>query len=444
MRKFRFFSSFFSYHITLQTQRQFIMSRLPSDVLVPIFKNLNSKDMVQDMSVSKEWAQTINETKKLWRKLVLPNRERGWHLDILRQFDEKSESTLEEVSFKTNCFRRPDFGFNHYFEKNKASLTHLKITIDTEFFSNTMMSDYQYSKKVSELPLKLPNLVDCRIMVNTELDRFTERVKLVHHLDETQRVITALLSEHLVGYKEEEERKKALPDESSKLKVLWIPHVSPILHSHPEILDNLSSLHILAPFDPSILSNLLRKGPANKLKHLGVVFRKAPVFTFNFAPPEGPIVPVTLPQLRVLEISVEKEYPSWLRIPTSAAIIIFWNSPAKIPLNLPSISKLWIKGTRTFTNLHCRCPLLKELRFIGNKVSKEQREPLVRFLEERKASVAAKRMVDGVQMRPLNTVVVSFKGLGEETRSQVQGLVGQVVDARRVYPHMKVDIGGNF
>lgn len=160
------------------------MMRLPSDALVPIFENLSSKDMVQDMSVFKEWALTINETKKLWRKLVLPEREFGWHLDILRQFDQKSESSLEEVSFKTNCFRRPEFDFNHYFEKNKASFNSLKITIDTNFFSNAMMSDFEYSKQISQLPLKLQNLIDCRIMVNTEFDRFTERVKLVRRLNE--------------------------------------------------------------------------------------------------------------------------------------------------------------------------------------------------------------------------------------------------------------------
>lgn len=211
--------------------------------------------MVQDMTVSKSWAEVVTQNKILWRKLVSPEREFGWHLSMLEEFARKSQDTLEEVLFKTNCYRRPEFSFVRILQRSKNSLTHLDLEIDTQFSSNTNMSTDESARQVSELLSKLPNLVDFRIMINFEFEKFQRRVHLVERLVDVGRVINWLLSQHFEGFEEDQEKKE--DSAGSCLKVLWISSRKGFPDAHLHLLDNLSSLQFRSLMEASSLSKLL-------------------------------------------------------------------------------------------------------------------------------------------------------------------------------------------
>lgn len=76
------------------------MDQLPSEILLPVFKQLTSIEMVIVLRVCKARYEVIDENKALWRRLVLPKREPGWDSSIAELFDRKSCSSLQEISMQ--------------------------------------------------------------------------------------------------------------------------------------------------------------------------------------------------------------------------------------------------------------------------------------------------------------------------------------------------------
>lgn len=77
---------------------------LPPEILLPIFKTLDSREMVCMMRVSKSWLEVIEENQSLWRRLILPKKEKEdeeeneWEPSVLELWDQKTSSSLQEVS----------------------------------------------------------------------------------------------------------------------------------------------------------------------------------------------------------------------------------------------------------------------------------------------------------------------------------------------------------
>ena len=82
-----------------------MIDKLSSDLLLAVFKNLDSQQMVKVVRVKKEWLEIIEENSSMWRKLILPKRDLGWGLQALRVFDEKSGSKLTEISIDLSLKR---------------------------------------------------------------------------------------------------------------------------------------------------------------------------------------------------------------------------------------------------------------------------------------------------------------------------------------------------
>lgn len=61
------------------------MDQVSPDLLLTIFKKLNSKEMVSVMRVERKWLQVIDEHKALWRELVLPTKDQSCGLQALKE-----------------------------------------------------------------------------------------------------------------------------------------------------------------------------------------------------------------------------------------------------------------------------------------------------------------------------------------------------------------------
>jgi len=84
---------------------------LLSENLLNSFRRLEAKDVVKATAVCKLWWELIDENKACWRVLVLS--EKGKSLEkiqeVVNQFDEKSGSTLQKVSFLVKDAAAQDF-----------------------------------------------------------------------------------------------------------------------------------------------------------------------------------------------------------------------------------------------------------------------------------------------------------------------------------------------
>ncbi|MCO5556954.1 hypothetical protein L7F22_010509 [Adiantum nelumboides] len=105
------------------------MERLSCDVLLSIFNNIDSIQVVSVKRVNKKWSEIIDDSKSLYRVLILPTKEKGWDLKPLELFDKKSQSSLKQVSMEFDGKETREAVFE-ILDRSKATLHTLQITGD--------------------------------------------------------------------------------------------------------------------------------------------------------------------------------------------------------------------------------------------------------------------------------------------------------------------------
>lgn len=406
------FCSFFSFFLLLflpspaQPQQSNFHSRLlsnmnviPTEVLSNCFERLNSQELVSITRVSKDWSEIINESKYHWQKLTLPEKQGGWDLKSLQLFDRKSESKLQQVSMNPKFNSETEWkAFGELLKKSKETLLVLYLKVE----------DPQAKFYLEELSFQLPLLVDCRI--SGWGDR-GDRVRIIGSLENKIK------------------KGSSKPRNSRDLRILWVP----IGFSHlkqSDLLVNLVSLKLEIIRDYSQLRKCLQKC-SQGLKHLDFSI------PFVFGSPQ--YEPQELPRLQVLEIGCTPtlRYPSWLRIPSSATLII----TGDLPPSLPSVSRLWLRFNEGFQNLPTISAELEEFRFEDNYLGFPGRiEALSSALTQRKSNASAGMEIEGIKMTPLKTLLIDCEGLSQLQLEEMKKVAENVVDVKRASTFIGVEI----
>jgi len=130
---------------------------LPSETLLTTFKKLGTKEVMKAIEVCKLWWKLVDENKALWRILVLLKEELEETKSIVDYFDEKSGSTLEEISLVVKG--EGDQGSEQLAESILKSSRSLRICNTTLKGVGSQTFRTLRILSGSLLP-KLPNLVD--------------------------------------------------------------------------------------------------------------------------------------------------------------------------------------------------------------------------------------------------------------------------------------------
>lgn len=189
------------------------MDDLSSTILLPIFKFLDSFEIVKIRPVCRKWWEITEETRSLWRRPILPRRENGWPASTLELFDRKSQSTLKEVSIhlRRRSTREARTSLIGCLERSKESLRFLTMT------------NLPPESRINGLSWKLPHLVEFKLTYGGSDPRLSLRWN---------------------EFEDSNSRLGSVQDLSS-LKVLWGWEFPILFESHLHLLNNLTSLSML-------------------------------------------------------------------------------------------------------------------------------------------------------------------------------------------------------
>jgi hypothetical protein len=371
------------------------MHQLPTEILLPVFKYLNSKEMVQNMRVCKEWLEVVDENKSLFRRLVLD--EEG-DLSVLELFDSKSDSQLKEVSMEVKLEKEEVPTFLNLLYKSNETLQILYLSA----------FHYPNDETFSNLCWKLDNLTDCRIVKgDDELS-----LKLVER---------------------EIQKKKKKMDNS--FKVLWTLTASSYekaLSKGPHRFNHLVSVKIGEPINPLRLIAILKQS-SETLKTLAI-------FLDYYDRRVQTSPSLHFPRLEFLDINSWHGFPSWIVIRNSCTIV---NRGPQVLPNLPPTSKLWICDFEVVARLEDLCPTLEELRVNTLHLPDEwgeRRESFFAMLRQRRQNADQGKEFKGIKMIHLKRLVFPFRLLSTPQLSQMRGLVDEVVDLESVERFIEVEI----
>lgn len=352
--------------------------------------------MVSVMRVCREWLETIDDNRALWRELILPEKKTDPGLKSLEFFDRKSGSTLTQVSMNVAEVReRTDF--IKILEKSKATLQVLNLT----------GLDYDLKKKVF---WDYPKLIDCRLF---SLQWRTVQINLTSRGKEAGAQI----------------------DPGSSLKVLWVCDSENLLRSRSQMFNGLLSLYVIGGHSSSSWRRFLEV-PSRTLRHLELTFK---------GDHDQSISALEFPFLEILDLhytrsSLTRRFPGWIKAPKSATFI---THTVDLLSSLPSCSKLWINHISNVNELQARCPELSELRLNTNypeTFNSEDCNKLISMLRQRKSNVEAGTEIDGARMIPLKTLVLPFRLVKDEFLSLLRELVEEVVDLESVSSFIELEI----
>jgi len=277
--------------------------------------------VVKAREVCRLWLKIMNENRTLWRILNITENSLEMITSVVDQFDERSGSTLEEIS--TVVMLEDEEGhedLGHLTETIQKSHQSLKaIRIDPGLLT---FGDHPIlNKAFTDSLLGLPNLVAFRAVGG-----FT-KVRL-SRLNQVQ---------------------------SRSIRVLWIPSLwsSPSTHlptGHPDLFESLTSLQVWQANSHSTWRNVLLPS-SRSLKHL-----KIKLFSRELG--EDPLT-LSFPNLEVMELYEESyRFPSWMEVPSSLKLF-----STLCHKELPSVSELWVYHLGVLDSLPSSCPDLQVLRF---------------------------------------------------------------------------------
>jgi len=250
-----------------RSQRRYINDVLPSETIPSTFKNLETKEVVKAREICKLWLKLVDETKTFWRILKLLEGSLEEIQSTLDQFDEKSGSTLEEISFAVKREQSQDF--------NQLANTILKSNQSLQVVIITLKA---YS---SHVPQEIKILADSLLLGLPHLVHFRSS-------NDTSKV--QLLSSNT--------------GRPGILQTLWIPTLkSPpyidLRVSHPNKFQALSSLKV-DDFQTYSTWRSVLSHCSQSLKHLSCVIHSLSLE--EALEKEEEVLPLQIPRLEVLEL----------------------------------------------------------------------------------------------------------------------------------------------
>lgn len=394
------------------------MIQLPSEILLSVLKRIDSREMVKFTRVSKEWLEIIGENKALWRRVVLPKREGGWELSTLQFFDERTNSTLKEVSMELESLETNLDGFMKVLEKSKGHLRTICL------YNRNFDLSPSDEESLLDLSLRLSQLSSFRI-INSQPNRLV----------------------HLRSRKDYRNSGAA-----ANFKILWgfqYGSISKLVDLAPHRLENLISLQIESFMDYRELNAILRHCSKTLKQH---EIKLARLLDVN-------LPRVDLPCLEVLDINAldintqSHKFPSWLTIPSSSTLAI----RVDFFPDTPAVSKLWLHGLEAISQLGNTFPGLKEIRIstiysdIGNDRRDESNwrillrdktnwQKLLEVLRHRRNISNFVRASGGTSRLHIKKLVIPFKLLDDKKLSELEGLKDELVDLDNTLRYVEVEV----
>ena len=142
----------------------------------------------------------MEENSSLWRSLVLPEETEDWKSEALDLFDEKSRSTLEEISIHTTADVKVD-QMNHlkkFISKSRETLQSLWIG------ANLYIDSEGVARSILDLSLQLPRLTEFRFSIFRSMDKRPDKSAQSSFQPSEQPDITSHLLRH-VSFEVEED-----------------------------------------------------------------------------------------------------------------------------------------------------------------------------------------------------------------------------------------------
>lgn len=402
---------------------------IPSELLFRTFQFFDEYEFVKLREICKSWLEIIDENRSLWQVVNLAREEitqydeendihnvtgegknPEWNEKVLKLFDDKSRSTLKEVSLKFEMYeldvdkggyqnRANDWCFREFVQVLSKSRSTLRIlSIEMSNVPDALLKDLLIGFDYRTMPL-----VDLRLWQG-QYSVSSCQVKILRKSEEVGKQVTK---------------------EGIALQVLWTCCLPNLLFEPDFIPRSLVSLRIERGCHAQKLHPLL-KASRKQLRHLYlfIIAENWELETLHF------------PRLEVLELSLNlenPEFPNWISCPSSLKL-----STWDVFHGLPSISELLIQKLKDCTPLSGRCPLLHTFRYkpFDSSIEFPRLSNLVKLLLERRAQVEAGMEVDGIKMQNIKAVILPFKDFEGESETsasrvldQVKSLVETVIDS---------------
>lgn len=142
---------------------------------------------------------------------------------------------------------------------------------------------------------------------------------------------------------------------------------------------------------------------------------------------------LSFPSLEVLEFDTGGAYPQWMKIRASVKLLCHGRSV----YGLPAVSEVWSMQLFEQFDLADRCPELQMLRIHEFWSGPES---LIRILVQRSENVKAGAMVDGIQMKKIQTLTVPPLTIENESVKQLGELVETVINVDDLPKMVEVEI----
>lgn len=393
-----------SNHTAKQAQIASI-TKLPDEILRPVFQHLSIPDMIKARRIGKQFINTIDQNQTLWRHFNLKLGERQWwNEEGLKQFDERSQSTIVEFSAEVGYIRQLQF-----FDLMKMLLKS-KETLETISFYLRRTTIYEGNKPIE--------------IVGTS-DEFYRFPKLKTFIMSTDNCAGSVPKTKL----KKSSREIAGSEKGGGLEVLWLVSDPPVLFEHLDLLSNLKSFASEGVYNTFDLRKIL-EGCSTTLKHLRIAPQQQ-----DTTPP-----PLNFPNLEVLELSNDGWIAdcSWIICPSTTLVIVDYPD---LPLGLPSVRELRLGGLGDWEEMLVNvCPKLQTLT-VASKEWKPEQYPkeISDFLIQRKKNVEVE--VNGGKMVGLKTLIIDFEKYDKSWIEEVlMPLVEEVVDVKEVSDVVEVEI----
>lgn len=415
--RFLSFSGFCNQSMTPpQTDR---FSALSPDVLVPIFSSLgDSNQIVVSRRTCRKFLDVINNNRSLWRSLKWTQKGTEDPFSAIDMFDEKSRSTMEEVSIEGSYM-------------TNWQLIDLSPLFDVLQKSSDTLVSFSFSIRLPRDAAKIEDQV-------TELALSCSSLRsLVFWNQTTQDWLP--VARLVPGIKEKE---LSSSRRETGLEVLWWS--CPSVHNIKGKLWTSQPLSSLKSF-----ANLLLLSPEESHPLLSKFCKTIVRMSLRLGSGEDQ-APLEFPNLQVLEISVQN-FPSWMICPNLETLVmeeLHRSALRDLPIN---IQELWlvrrhlgIQGSsfdsQDWIELADSCPQLRILKvtesfFRGsNELNPLFVKSFLEALKIRRSNSEKGMEVQGFILKSLEKLVVPFNRFTSSQIEELQDSVEEVIEIEH-YPN---------
>jgi hypothetical protein len=382
--------------IESQSRRRKTLSEISPEILLSIFSNFDSNEVVVFRRVCKHFLDVIDNNKTLWRifELIQQEGDDAYPSQAIDLFDEKSGSTLEEV-----LIQESDINFKSMLRVDTTK--HLLTVLDRSKanLKSISIKIYECDKlldQVLQLSKSLPRLRELVLRQRRMVIRFTSRFQ------------------------------NSDPSTRGHLRILSLPYLEGVEFGSL-LLDSLVS------FGHEDMTSII------KLHSIISQFAETVVHLDLGTHDPTSSDPLLCPRLKVVQASLRGSVTSYFDCPNLQVLVLKWVRSKEVTGLPPSIEELWLVGKMYFSSndwefLQNSCPRLKILK-LGQYFIRPDDDShnldisaIVRGLIGRQQMVNNGEEIDGLKMNQLHKLVIPIKLFNPAQFDRLKEVAVEVID----------------